>query len=427
MQAVINRALAKEPARRFDSAGDLAGEFISALEGKKISGRTEEVSEIVQKPPQPQSNAAPRIRLIIGGMLALAVVAILGIQLLRPPAAAPRLDKDRVVGRATFFDFNETMDKAVVTVNGLPAPVQGTHYEAWFLSQGGERRLNLGEIQIEGESGSLTYVNPQGGNLLGLYDQIEVTLEPNEDSNQNASSGDVVASSIFPPLALNHVRHVLVAISSAPKGIALIQGLWYTADDINTSVEELDAAFDEGDEETARLKTEEIINQLAGSENMEYYKDWNGDGEISDPAEGFGFLQNSNPGSGTEQGYLTQTLNHAQFAADAPDATKNIVEATKNLAVCIANMEERGNQLLDLALKLQKMDFDSGMESTIADLLLSSSHLLYGKDTNNNGRIEAVVDECGADTAYETAYLMSEMPLLPGAARVPPPMKSAPP
>jgi hypothetical protein len=35
--------------------------------------------------------------------------------------------------------------------------------------------------------------------------------------------------------------------------------------------------------------------------------------------------------------------------------------------------------------------------------------------------IEPIVGEGGADTAYEQAYLIAEMPLLPGAHRIPPP------
>ncbi len=420
LQAVINRALAKDPAQRFESAGEFAEEFIAASEGGKISERTEKVGELVARPlPPPQSNAPSRLPFIVGGLLALAIVAFFGIwMLLRPPVLQPRIEKDQIVGKATFFDFNNPMDKTVVTVSELPLPAQGTHYEAWFLSQGGEKRLNLGVIQFEGLSGSLTYVNPQGSNLLGLYDQVEITLEPNDDPNPNESSGDVVASSIFPPLALNHARHVLVAIGSAPEGIALIQGLWIAADNIVISVEELDTAFDEGDEETLRQAAEEVINGLVGSGNADLYKDWNGDGEVGDATDGFGLLQN---GDSAQRGYLTQTLSHAQFAAAAPDATKNIIEATQSLAACVASMEERGNQLLDLALKLREMKFDSGMEATIADMLLVSSRLLYGEDANSNGRIETLAGECGADIAYEAAYLMAEMPLLPGADRIPPP------
>lgn len=45
---------------------------------------------------------------------------------------------------------------------------------------------------------------------------------------------------------------------------------------------------------------------------------------------------------------------------------------------------------------------------------------LYGADTNGNELIEAIHDEGGADTAYEHAYYMADMPLLLGVHRIPP-------
>ncbi len=82
--------------------------------------------------------------------------------------------------------------------------------------------------------------------------------------------------------------------------------------------------------------------------------------------------------------------------------------------------------MLDLTLKLQSMPFDQSMEATIAEIQLLSSRMLYGEDSNKNGRIEAIVGEGGADGAYEQAYKMAEMPLLPGPQRIPPPHTTTP-
>jgi len=50
-----------------------------------------------------------------------------------------------------------------------------------------------------------------------------------------------------------------------------------------------------------------------------------------------------------------------------------------------------------------------------------SDQIVSGTDSNNNGLIEPTIGEGGATTAYEYAYYMAEMPLLPGAHRIPPP------
>lgn len=407
LQAIINRALAKEPAKRFASAGSLADEFKSALEGGALSEETQKLSQ-VEPSPAPAVKKTPRLSLLWSGvgLLATAFLAF-GIWRLLPANTPAPPAPDQVAGQVAFFDFNYVMDKVVISVHGLPLPASGTHYEAWFLSQGGETRRSLGQISFTGEIGSLTYIDPESENLLSLFDQVEITREADGDPNTNESSGEVVASSVIPPLALNHIRHVLSAIGSAPGGTALIQGLWFAADTIDTSVIELNDAFDEGDEATLRLKTEEVINQFVGSGNTERYKDWNGDGEISDPVLGYGLLRNGS------QGYLPQTLHTIQLAADAPDAAKYMAETNLQLKACFSNMEAAGERLLELALQLNEMPFDPGMEPVAAEMESLSSLLLYGDDLNGNGRIEPIQGECGADTAYEIAYQLAQMPIFP--------------
>jgi hypothetical protein len=84
-------------------------------------------------------------------------------------------------------------------------------------------------------------------------------------------------------------------------------------------------------------------------------------------------------------------------------------------------MEVWGTQLLELALKLQTLPLDSNMESTIAEMQDLSNTLIKGEDANGDNRIEPIPGEGGADTAYIFAYAMSDMPILPGPKRMPPP------
>ena len=417
MQAIIDRALAKEPEQRFESAAELVNEFIAVLDGKAISQKTEEISELLNTPePQKESAVPSRTMFIIGGIVALVAVTLLGIRLFRGPKS--QLDPNQPIGQVTFQDFNYIMDKALITVSGLPDLKQGTHYEGWLISQSGGRR-NIGEITLQGNVGQLTFISPESTNLFATYDQFEVTLEPNDDPNPNESSREIVASSVFPPLALIPVRHLLDTIGSTPYGTALVQGLWSAADTVNTSVVELRQAYMADDEETMRLKTEEIINQLAGDKNTSLYKDWNGNGGIEDPVEGFGLLLN-----GEQQGYIPQTIEQAQLAADAADSTTNITQHSEEVVICAENMENQAEQLLNLALELQTMPFDSGMEAVITEMEILSAGMLYGDDADANGRIEPIAGEGGADSAYESAYSISEMPIFTGPERIPPPDKT---
>ncbi|MBK8782036.1 MAG: protein kinase [Anaerolineales bacterium] len=413
LQAIINRALSKDASRRYNSAKDLADEFIAVFNGQTVSIETLQ-SGTTPEARKPEAKTSPRFSLVWIGVGILAVISI--AFLIFRPSQLPRNVDNQPVGRASVSDFNAILDKLTITTSGLPEPKPGSHYEVWYLAQGGEVRRNAGQIKIINSEGLLTFSHPDQENLLGLFDQLEVTLESNNDPTPNQSSGETVASSIFPPLALIHVRHLLVSFPDAPESEALIQGLWNTADEIDNSIIALDGAYKSNNEELFRLKTEEIINQLVGSKNSEQYKDWNEDGGVNDPSDGYGLLVN---GPDNQNGYIPNTVSHAQFAAEAADATENIQLNSTHVVVSIENMRGWSEQLLEMALQLQQMPFDSKMEPLSAEMLSLSHIVLFGVDTNDNGLIEPILGEGGGITAYQNAYSMSEMPLLMGRDRIP--------
>ena len=424
LQAIINRALAKDPALRYESAKAMADEFIAVFNGQTISQETSRIAKIPQKPAMAAS-AAKETRispLAWTGIGVLAVVIIsLAIVFIPRLSKAPQQDPNQPIGHANFSDQNGLMDKVTFTISNLPTPKPGTHYDIWFLAQGGEVIFRAGSIDgKDAVQGQVVYTNPQQENILSLFDQVEVTVEADNDPNPNDPSENVIASSVFPPLALLHVRHILVSFATAPGGIALIQGLWGSVESLDTSATELQKAFSEGDEEATRLKIEEIINLTVGNANTNQYKDWNQDGTVNDPGDGFGLLQNGDPGY-TDQGYIAQSISHAQFASRAPDATENIQTQSAYVVTCLQNMQGWSEQLLKNALTLQEMKFGPDMAPIIEDMVSLSSQIISGVDSNDNKLIEPIVGEGGATTAYEYSYYMAEMPLFLGVHRIPPP------
>jgi serine/threonine protein kinase len=414
LQTVINRALAKDADQRYSTAKELTDEFIAVFNGQTISKNTINLSQ--QQPVKKAAKPFPWVYAGIG-LLTLFGIAFFA---LRPLLATG--DVNQPVGRITFEDFNNVMDKASLTTFGLPAPKAGTHYEVWYLAEGGEIRRNVGAINMDDQlQGQSTFIEPGLKNMLSLYDQIEITVESNNDPNPDEPSEEAIASSVFPPLSLVHVRHVVVSYHGAPEAEALIQGLWYTADSINTSVIELEKAFNGNDEELFRQMNEDIINQLTGSKNQNLYRDWNEDGKTSDPSDGFGLLEN---GEGGGLGYIPATISHAFFAADAVDATENIKMHSSHVIACAENMQGWSEQLLQRALKLQEMPFSAEMKPLILEMRVLAENSLYGADTNGNELIEPIHGEGGADTAYEHAYYMADMPLLIGVHRIPPPAET---
>jgi serine/threonine protein kinase len=418
LQLIIDRALAKDPEIRYNTATELAEEFTAVLSGQTVSMDTARLVNAAQNPVKKTKQARPFPWAWAGIGVALVIGLAFAVFLFQ---SSPTSNRNQPVGRVSFLDSYATMDKVAISFSALPAPKAGSHYEVWLVAQGGEVRRNIGTLKIDNANqGQLAYADPEQKNILATFDQLEVTLEPNNDPKPDESSGEIAISSVFPPLALVHVRHLDVAFQTAPDTTALIQGLWLTAAALDTNTGELADAFSKGDEGTTRLKIEEIINQIVGDADKGQYKDWNKDGKVSDPTDGFGLLHNEEAGH-TDQGYIWLTISHAKFAAQAADATSNIKLYGANVVTCGENMTGWSEQLLDKALKLQEMPFGPEMEPLIREMTALATHIISGVDSNENGIIEPITGEGGADTAYEQAYYMAEMPILPGAHRIPPP------
>ncbi len=90
------------------------------------------------------------------------------------------------------------------------------------------------------------------------------------------------------------------------------------------------------------------------------------------------------------------------------------------MQICIQNMDGRLKRILELALQLRDTPFGTEMEPLIAELEALGGTLIRGTDADQDGLVEPLPGECGADSAYEFAYNMADMPLLPGENRLPP-------
>jgi serine/threonine protein kinase len=421
LQAVIDRALSKDPAFRYPSATALVEEFIGVFNGQTISIDTLTQLKVARQAMEKKNGFVlpPWLSpsLLKTGGLALGALFLFSLVVLFTSTSS----RNTPVAQVTYNDFNSSMDKANITVTGLEVPRAGTHYEAWYLAQGGEVRLNIGEIKLDANGqGQLTYVDTESRNILAFFDQLEITVEDNNDPFRDEPSERVAASFVFPPLAFTHVRHLVVAFKASPNQTPLVQGLWFGTDQVATSADELLAAFDDNDEQLVRKKTEEIINQLAGNANTALYKDWDEDGVVDDPSDGYGLLQNGEPGF-NDQGYISQTIAHASFAAEAQDATENIKTNSEAVVLVTKNVDGWSRQLLEKAVRLNEMPFGSDMAPLVAEINQLTKQIVLGIDSNGNGLIEPIVGEGGASTAYDFAYNTALMQLLPGEHRIPPP------
>jgi serine/threonine protein kinase len=423
LKKVINRALAKDASTRYDSAKEMVDEFIAVFNGQTISVETHNLNqkvETVQTEPAKQKSWVLPIVLANITLVAIAIVAFFAT---RP---SPLTEQNRPLGRVSLSDFNAIMDKATFSFTDLPPLDSGSHYDVWYLSAGGEVRRNVGTIQMnDARQGQLVYIAPNQENIFRIFDHIEITVEADNDPQPDESSGNIVASSVFPPLALIHVRHVLVAFAGAPEDTALIQGVWASADEIDNTIIAMQETFTDRDEAGVRKLNEDLILQLQGNIDAEQHHTTPtaSAGDVGNLPVYPDFDEGSNNSFGLlgveETGYIPNILSHTQFAMDASDATEPIKNNGAQVLVCIENMQGWAEQLLDMALDLQDMPFDTEMQVHLDEMRLLSNQILFGTDSNGNGIIEPIAGEGGGDTAYQFAYYMADMPILLGENRMP--------
>jgi hypothetical protein len=312
------------------------------------------------------------------------------------------LPQPESIARVRFQDGPAILGQVTTTAMGFPPPPAGKQYEVWLL--GGEQRRSMGILPVDANGqGTLAFVDPEGRNLLGLFGAVEFTLEPDPDANPNPS-GQIAFSGTLPPLALSHIRHLLVSFSGAPDQIALIQGLYRDAKQIDETLQIMLASYQGGDEASIRMQAEGVVNILVGNRSDDY-RDWNEDGQVTDFSDGFGFLLN-----GDQTGYIVAVTSLAGLAASAPDASENISMHASHVQIATQNIEQWTPELRDLMIELQSSSaFGPDTEALLRQAGVLSGRILNGIDLNGNELIEPIPGEGGVQTAYEHACYMADI------------------
>jgi serine/threonine protein kinase len=431
LQALITRALAKDPALRYESAGALADEFLALFNGQTISPGTLHIAEIARQAAEAeqQGNAGPPERrtnwVRIGAEIMIALVLMFVIfRVFINPLSTTATDPNTPAGRMRFSFSSSDNDRITFSLTRGSPPQENEHYEVWLGHDDGTFH-DVGKIAFDASGvGRLEFTDPDGKNLLDGLSQLQITKEP-DGVLITKPTGEVVYSSIFPSQTLVHVRNLDVSFKGGSDNAALIAGLFYysgsyieaavNGDPDYPSYIPMVTAYEKGDEANLRKRNEEVINMIVGSQSDQYL-DYDKDGQIDTQANGYGSLPN-----GDQAGYLQETAVEAQAAADAPDTTSNIGQQNQSLQICIQNMQEWTNQILPLALKLQATSFESPeMKPTIDELSKLGKALSNGMDADENGRVDTVAGECGALQAYDFGTYMADFPIFEGPNRIPP-------
>jgi serine/threonine protein kinase len=445
VEAVIDRALAKDPNQRYQTALDMTVDFYRAIglttEAETISAT---IHRTFKSAPASQKRKPVRTPFLIGGFIIVCacfsfiILGGLGISAFSifsrskavqvtasvvqaPVALTPSVDAaspmpmaaDTSLGVFRFQDGTSALDQITISAK-LATPPTGTQYEAWLINDTGEQRRSLG-VLTQDTSGqfTVTYVDGQSRNLLEGFSRMEITVEPNPDDNPN-SSGQVAYSSSIPPGSLMHIRHLLVQIDETPNKIGMAVGLVNDTKLIKKSADAMLEAYNTGNTKNIHANAEAIINLIVGKQEPTLYKDWDGNGKINDPGTGYGLLLN-----GDQAGYVGGVIDHTKLAADATDSTAEIRVHSEHIVICAKNVETWANQLRDIAIRIAGAKSGQIVEADVRSASTIANQMLNGIDINGNETIDPIPGEGGAITAYQHADYMSDMQILPGKDQVP--------
>jgi len=206
---------------------------------------------------------------------------------------------------------------------------------------------------------------------------------------------------------LVYIRQRLVADPDAPDQTALIQGLSNDTGLLEQSVSQMQEAYATGNQADAKMNAESVINLIEGKQSP-VYKDWNGDGQVSDPGTGYGFLQNGN-----NLGHVQVIFSNADYVANSAGASENMIDRSSEVKTCTENLAQWLPQLKEQAQKIVNAASITDMEKPIQEAIALAKNIHNGTDLNGNLKIELLTGECGVVDLYKSAYAMADMPLLP--------------
>ena len=427
VQKVIDRVLAKDPDARYQTCRELAADYMDAI------GMVSEANAVrsgaafpVTRPPEPvtasEKRAQPAIpawkRIAAYSLPAILLLAVAtwGVSTLLSPNGLKPMGHEAAVGLLRFQDGTAPADQVTISTTNMEPPPEGSQYEAWLIQDDREQRISIGKITFDQQNrGSLAFVDDQGQNLLGRYIALEITLEPDPDPSTN-SSNEVAFSASLPQDGFTHVRHLLFSFNATPEKIGFVRGLEADTRLLTESAQQMLASFEAGNEADIDLHAERMLNVILGSQSEEH-KDWDGDGTVDDPGDGYGLLLN-----GENLGYIQGTRTHANLSLTSPDATQNMLTHGKHVKDCAANLDVWTPQLRDRVIAVLIASFDSpNLEGMVREVVALADKIRNGIDINGNENVEPIPDEGGALTAYEHSYYMADMVIVPGASQIPTP------
>ena len=288
-------------------------------------------------------------------------------------------------------------NEITISVNGLQTPPSGSQFDAWFINTGTQHVLALGALTLKNSAYTLTY-SDNGANLVGLGDEIEITLEQGAATKpaQNA-----LLSAMFPTQAFVYVRHMLYSYTTTPGHAGLLVGLIEQARLLNAVAHMLTT---NPDALVTRCIAQAALDIMEGKASPDYraLPTSCSTAGIAGTGDGFGLLG--------AKGYIAVTQAQDLLANSQSDTSSLIHEHSRHVTYGLQDMNTWLTTARADALALLNDPANGAKAQELATL---TNHAFYGYDANHDGKIDYVPGEAGAMISYQHGQFMTSMVLSP--------------
>jgi serine/threonine protein kinase len=368
VQAIVTKALAKDPDQRYQRAADLARDLQDTI-GPEAS--TQIAGAGPARPPVPLSRR-PWIWLAIAGILGIAGLSTLGagwlaIRLLGPrlfaqssptpakrvaaasspapatevvsgPSPAPRpTPSGSLSGFAVFKD-----DTLTAQIYDVPPPPDGFAYQAWLVRDNAAP-LSLGLISPFDGQFALSYRDPQGGNLLATTSALWISLEPDPDPDPE-TVGEKAYVATVPDQVASYAQLLTEVDGPGALTSELLDGMSQQALTYTSHRDLAVSSIGEGNLAGGKQHSEHVINILEGKSGPDF-GDWNGDGRVENPGDDVGLIP-----------YLQLMSDLVVDIEDSPAANNDARQAAVQLDQQIQSLLDQAESARDLATRIASAD-----------------------------------------------------------------------
>ncbi|MCC6614041.1 MAG: serine/threonine protein kinase [Anaerolineae bacterium] len=428
LDIVLQRALAKDPDERYQTATAFSEAFTQAISGLGVDTITikDETSPTLDKPSTESRRKAanatatePAVKrlsinqttttvvMVAAAALALvlALVALITasqrnvavepttapttvatVAAVVPTAvpAAPRF------GLASFTTSSVLGDTLNLSVDDLDPLRAGTSYTAWLENTDDQSIMRLGTLDLNAlGSGVLTFTEPDHMPLPAVYNRILLTAEREAG---DAPSGDALYSGMVPVAVTTALRNILWASDDGIDGGSLLDGAIGEAQIAEQHSSLAASATNLGG---LRQHAEHTINILLGTRD-----DLDRDGRGVNPGRGVGVTF-----------FLDQIDQRLEMAGTDPDADISVQTQIEYVRVCLVNARNRMNEVIALERELLASPDIESVEAQRNRSTEIAAELIEGVDLNQNGTVELFEGECGLQQVGESGIVMGNLAL----------------